>query len=697
MGKKSPAPPPAPDYAAAATAQGQANLDAARLTARLSNPNISTPLGGQRVTFGRSVFDQSGYDKAMADYQKQLDAYNQAKAGGTAGPGGDYDLGDLYGGGGLYGNLRQGGFGTAPIAPTKEQFTKMTDLDTPFVEQYLTPEAQKTLEAQQRVELALAGLGEQGIGIAQKALGQPFQPNLPGIQLNVAQPRNVTYDVGKTPDVNLNPDLFQYGRAGVNVTPGQIAQGPDLMAMGQAGTVAGDKFGLARGGVNLPQLQMALDTSGLGDIAYAPQAEQLQRRLDVSNLAQMPVNAGMSAQSAIMSRLAPQLQQERSRLQTELVNQGIPPGSEAYRNAMTQQNQRENDLLTQASVQGINLDLAARQQGLGEQQTLGAFANQAANQVFQNRLAQQQAQNQAQQQAFGQRVQAGEFGNAAQMAYFGAGLQNQEAANRAIAQNYNQALQSQAMANAALSQNQQAALQQQAAANAAQQLGFGQQMDLNAARNAAIAANQQTGLSQQQAMNAAQNQAYNQALQNAQFGNAAQNQAYNQALQNAQFFNTAQQQSLAQQLALRNQPLNEIAALMSGSQVQMPQFQGYTGANVGAAPVFNAAQAQDAAAMNRYGIQANQAASNMGGLFGLGAAIAGAPAGGFLSSIFKSDRRLKSNIVRVGTHPLNIGIYEYDIDGRRERGVMADEVETVLPEAVLMGADGYKRVNYGML
>lgn len=613
MGKKSPAPPPAPDYTGAAVAQGQANLDAARLTARLSNPNISTPLGGQRVTFGRSVFDQTGYEKAMSDYQKQLDAYNQAKEGGLQrGPGAgladsggnDLGLGDFYGGGGLYGGGLYGGLqggytGAAPVAPTKEQFTKMTDLDTPFVEQYLTPEAQKTLEAQQRVELALAGLGEQGIGIAQNALRQPFQPNLPGIQLNVGQPR----------DVNYNPDLFQYGRAGVNVTPGQIAQAPDLMSMGRAGTVAGDKFGLAQGGVNLPQLQMALDTSGLGEIAYAPETERLQRRLDTSNLAQMPVNAGMSAQSAILSRLSPQLQQERSQLQTQLVNQGIPPGSEAYRTAMQQQAQRENDLLTQASVQGINLDLAARQQGLGEQQTLGSFANQAANQIFQNRLAQQQAQNQAQQQAFGQRVQSGEFGNAAQMAYFGAGLQNQDAANRAIAQNFNQAMQSQAMANAALGQNQGAALQQQQAANAAQQLGFGQQMDLNAARNAAIAANQQTGLTQQQAFNQAQLQ------------------AYNQALQNAQFFNTAQGQSLAQQLQLRNQPLNEIAALMSGSQVQMPQFQGYTGANVGAAPVFGAAQAAGDFAQRNYQNQVGAYNAKMGGLYNLLGSAAGAAFG----------------------------------------------------------------------
>jgi hypothetical protein len=58
---------------------------------------------------------------------------------------------------------------------------------------------------------------------------------------------------------------------------------------------------------------------------------------------------------------------------------------------------------------------------------------------------------------------------------------------------------------------------------------------------------------------------------------------------------------------------------------------------------------------------------------------------------------LKSNIVRVGTHPLGIGVYEYDIFGERQRGVMADEVENVLPEAVITRPNGYKMVNYGML
>lgn len=46
-----PKPPKAPDMVAAAQAQGAANVDAARATAQLSNPNIITPYGTQTVTY----------------------------------------------------------------------------------------------------------------------------------------------------------------------------------------------------------------------------------------------------------------------------------------------------------------------------------------------------------------------------------------------------------------------------------------------------------------------------------------------------------------------------------------------------------------------------------------------------------------------------------------------------------------------
>lgn len=252
-----------------------------------------------------------------------------------------------------------------------------------------------------------------------------------------------------------------------------------------------------------------IDT-GLGNIAEQGLGyvkNQLDSPFDQSVLPERTLNAGQTGQDAIMSRLQPNLERQREQLRTQLYGQGVREGSEAFNNAMSDQNQRENDLLTNASLQGI-------------------------------------------------------------------------------------------------------------------QLG---------------------------------------------------DQARNSAIQEQSFF--------------RNEPLNMLNAVRSASPVNVPQFQGYNGANVAPAPIFGATQAQGANDMQRYGI--NQAGDNamMQGLFSLGSA-----------GVTKySDRRLKTNVERIGTHPLGIGVYEYDIFDRREVGVMADEVMTVKPEAVSVGADGFYRVNYGDL
>lgn len=88
--------------------------------------------------------------------------------------------------------------------------------------------------------------------------------------------------------------------------------------------------------------------------------------IDESKLAQMPIQ-GQSVQDAIFSRLTPQLERRRGQLENQLANQGITRGSEAWNNAMTDQGQQENDLMTQAALQGINTGLTARQHGIQEQ------------------------------------------------------------------------------------------------------------------------------------------------------------------------------------------------------------------------------------------------------------------------------------------------------------------------------------------
>jgi hypothetical protein len=359
MGKKTES-PPTPDYRGAAIEQGAANLESARATARLSNPNTYTPYGTQLVSY---------------------------------------------------------------------------EGDVPTIRQTLTPTAQKTLEAQQGVELALANLGSQGARTASTVLDKPFSFGGPNVQTS----------------------------------------------------------------------------------------------LDLSNVAKMPVNAGMTGQEAIMSRLEPSLARQRTSTETQLINQGLRPGTEAYDNAINLLGQQETDARTQAVLQGINLDIGANQQG------------------------------------FGQQLEAGKFGN------------------------------------------------------------------------------------------------------------------------------TAQQQALAEAIQLRQLPLNEITALMSGSQIQNPQFGAYSGATVQAAPIFAGAQAQGAFDQNTYNQQVSQANAATAGLYSLGGAALSAPIGTF------SDRRLKSNIVRLGTHPIGVGIYEYDIFGGRQIGVMAQELMEVMPDAVQEHPSGYLMVDYGRL
>jgi len=697
----SPSAPATPDYAAAATAQGVANKDTAITQGYLNNPNINGPLGGQTVTFD-------------------------------------------------------------PIT------------NQPTITQNLTPTAQATLEAQQRVQQGLASLGEKGLTTASGIISKPFEYTGPSGIFSVA-------DSGKIAGA---PDLAKMGSASGAYTGAQATGGvaapqlqqsysnygtvqnaPNLASYGSASSIGADKYGLAKGDVAANQYGLAgsINPSQYGTAQGGVQGVNLQQslgnigqinqnlnannylsnnQLDLRNVAQMPVNAGTTGQAAIMSRLAPQLERQQKFNAQNLANQGLVAGGEAYTNAMRDQSQQQNDLLTQAALQGISLDTAANQQGFNQALASGQYGNLGTQQNFSNALAAQQAQNAAQGQGFTQQLQSGQFGNQAQLASFGANLQNQQAQNQAIAQNYGQGLSAQQLlnqsvaqnfgqglaaqqasnqaigqnfgqgmtasnaANAAIQQNQNTALQQQAAANQAQaqqyaqaqanaqfanqaQLaGFGANLQNQQASNAAIGQNYQQGMGTQAAQNQALAQNQGIAAQQQQLANAAQLQQYNENLGGAQFSNNAATQELQKQLALRNQPLNEITGLMSGSQLQMPQFQGYNPTNIAPAPVFAGAQAQGAADMQRYGIQQSGANAQTSGLFSLAGAAA---------PLMFSDRKLKSNIERIGTHKLGIGLYEYDIFGERQQGVMADEVEKVMPEAIVMHPSGYKMVNYGLL
>jgi hypothetical protein len=81
------------------------------------------------------------------------------------------------------------------------------------------------------------------------------------------------------------------------------------------------------------------------------------------------INPGQSYQQAEMSILQPQLDRQRNQTLTQLANQGIQPGSEAYTNALQDLNNSQNNLLANVTTQGINAGLNANQQQFNQDVT----------------------------------------------------------------------------------------------------------------------------------------------------------------------------------------------------------------------------------------------------------------------------------------------------------------------------------------
>lgn len=217
--------------------------------------------------------------------------------------------------------------------------------------------------------------------------------------------------------------------------------------------------------------------------------------------------------------------------------------------------------------------------------------------------------------------------------------------------------------------------------------------------NAGQEQNRLAGLERDRAMfeNDAQSQAFQQMAAEAQFGNSAEQQmsdnAYRRRTTNNatrdQLFNAqlaklnAQDQDRAQYIqekfAVRNQPINEITALMNGGQVTMPNFMNIQGQKI---------PTTDYAGLINADYQARAAQSNslLGGLFGLGSSL-----------IMASDRRVKEDIEKVGElDDQNIYRFRYKSGGPMRLGVMAQEVEKDHPDAV-KEIGGVKHVDYGRL
>jgi hypothetical protein len=229
---------------------------------------------------------------------------------------------------------------------------------------------------------------------------------------------------------------------------------------------------------------------------------------------------------------------------------------------------------------------------------------------------------------------------------------------------------------------------------AADQL-FQQQLGQGQFANQAAAQMYQQNMGQAGFNNQTAGQDYTQNLGAAQFANQAQAQTFSQSLaamqaemQSRQMGNEARNQGMQEQAYVQNMPINQFNSLMSAGQVGMPQGVQYSPTSVGQTDVLGAYALNSQAQQAAYQAQAQQQAGMMGGLFSLGSA-----------AIMASDVRLKQDIERVGTRPDGLGVYEfrYVWGPQRFRGVMAQDVLQVKPEAVYLHPDGFLMVDYGAL
>lgn len=432
--------------------------------------------------------------------------------------------------------------------------------------------------------------------------------------------------------------------------------------------VSGFGFGGPQMGVGAMPVRMDFDSKNQA-LARQTGTEALQRGLatgDNPMLPQMESSYRDQVANQLFQRMLPLQERAQSQLETKLSNQGFKQGSEAYRRALDELNARQSaeryNALDQAGNEAqrlYNMQMGSRQQAFNEDVAGGNFYNQAANQAFQQGLGAAQFQNQATGQAFNQSMQAKQAQNAAAGQAFNQNLAAGNFGNQAQQQLYNQML-GQAQLN-----------------NSAQQQAFNQDLAATQFGNQA--------LGQASALDIARMNAQNQAAQN-QFG---------LNMQAAQFQNQLRQQAIAEEAQRRGMSLNEMNALLSGQQVAMPQMPSFTPAQRSETPnILGATQMGYDAQLGAYNAQQAQQANMMGGLFQLGSAAMMSPAA---SAFMFSDRRLKSNIRRVGTHPLGVGIYDYTMLGMKQRGVIAQEVQAVRPDLVERHASGYLMVNYGGL
>jgi len=431
----------------------------------------------------------------------------------------------------------------------------------------LSPEQQALFDQGQRINAGLGNLAEnQGMSQIASAMNNPL-----------------TSDIGIVSNVNNTADQMTRG-VDLPTLQNQIQGAGDVQ---RSVANAGD---ITRGFENTAQdIQRQSGANERASGRVYNNAGQLVKDLQDPNLLlQDTTNALYKANTQFLD---PQFEYEQSALENKLANQGITPGSEAYKNAMWDFNKNKQQAYESARNQAVAGGMNAAQGMFGMNLQGGQFTNQALGQEFGQGMSVQQLRNAAAQQ-----------NNANALA-------NQAAYNQALGQEYNQNLGSASFANQAQAQQYGQNAQDAAFANAAQNQVFGQ--------NA-----QQAAFGNQAAL-----QGFGAGQQNAALNNQALQQLFGQQISNANLQNAASNQQLSQEQLRQQAPINIINALRSGQQMQVaniPQVAVSSPgqmANVSGADYLGAANAIGNYATNA--AQAN-AATTSGIMSGVGSIAGGA-------------------------------------------------------------------------
>ena len=526
----------------------------------------------------------------------------------------------------------------------------------------LTPRLQESLDSQIGAQLERSRLGEEVTGRLRNDFSTP-------IDWSGAQ------DFGEVPGKNYAMPLGSLVNAErLNATGDQV---DPRYTESRSGQVQPGQISGTGADVNSRYV------SGMGDQIQDPNSFR-QRGED-------------AAYSQAMSRLNPAFAEESRALEVKLRNQGLNPEDAAWQASMGTTGRSQTDARMQAiwgaSAAGREESALNYGQALSRNQNaFGQNATAASQNYGQDLSRNQNTFNQnaaASNQNFGQNLAANQnaFGQdaTANAQNFGQNLAaNQNAFGQnvtAAGQNYGQDL----------SRNQNTFNQNAAASNqnfgqnlAVNQNDFSQDATANAQNFGQDLSRNQNAFGQNQAatnQNFGQNMAVNQNTFGQSMATIQENN--NQNYRSAEYANTLRQQQRAEMMQQRGFALNEANALLSGQQVGMPQMPTYnTAGRAEAAPTYQAT-------VDQGNFEQGNQQSMWGGLGDL--AGAGMQAYGTYKA---SDRRLKTNIRRIGTvkgYPW----YAYDyIWGEASQGVMADEVPVEFTADI---GGGFKGVHYAAL